>query len=326
MHLARDLMNASWIVLFFVIFVAPGEVTAQTKRIVFGYSTVGAMAAGSWMAKEIGAYEKYGIDADMIYISSGPTTVQALLGGDVIGGIAATNAFIAAVLRGAPLISVLSTANRPYHRFWVQPEITRMEDLKGKTIGVTRFGSVTDNLTRMVLKKYGLENAVGVRQMGGTVEVSAAFQKKQIAGAVTSSLRVDASAQPRLLLKLEDMGFQYSMDVVAHSRDDLKRFPHVVEGMVRAYTEGVAAIHFQKDRAYKAIAKYARLRDEKKIEEIYQDSIMYLEKTPRVEPEALDSILEFMGKKGVPLDTFADNSIVDKMVREGFIDRLYKRP
>lgn len=178
----------------------------------------------------------------------------------------------------------------------------------------------------MVLKKYGLENAVGVRQMGGTVEVSAAFQKKQIAGAVTSSLRVDASAQPRLLLKLEDMGFQYSMDVVAHSRDDLKRFPHVVEGMVRAYTEGVAAIHFHKDRAYKAIAKYARLRDEKKIEEIYQDSIMYLEKTPRVEPEALDSILEFMGKKGVPLDTFADNSIVDKMVREGFIDRLYKRP
>jgi NitT/TauT family transport system substrate-binding protein len=326
MHLARDLMNASWIVLFFVIFVAPGEVTAQTKKIVFGYSTVGAMAAGSWMAKEIGAYEKYGIDADMIYISSGPTTVQALLGGDVIGGIAATNAFIAAVLRGAPLISVLSTANRPYHRFWVQPEITRMEDLRGKTIGVTRFGSVTDNLTRMVLKKYGLENAVGVRQMGGTVEVSAAFQKKQIAGAVTSSLRVDASAQPRLLLKLEDMGFQYSMDVVAHSRDDLKRFPHVVEGMVRAYTEGVAAIHFQKDRAYKAIAKYARLRDEKKIEEIYQDSIMYLEKTPRVEPEALDSILEFMGKKGVPLDTFADNSIVDKMVREGFIDRLYKRP
>lgn len=326
MHLARDLINASWIVLFFVIFVAPGEVTAQTKKIVFGYSTVGAMAAGSWMAKEIGAYEKYGIDADMIYISSGPTTVQALLGGDVIGGIAATNAFIAAVLRGAPLISVLSTANRPYHRFWVQPEITRMEDLRGKTIGVTRFGSVTDNLTRMVLKKYGLENAVGVRQMGGTVEVSAAFQKKQIAGAVTSSLRVDASAQPRLLLKLEDMGFQYSMDVVAHSRDDLKRFPHVVEGMVRAYTEGVAAIHFQKDRAYKAIAKYARLRDEKKIEEIYQDSIMYLEKTPRVEPEALDSILEFMGKKGVPLDTFADNSIVDKMVREGFIDRLYKRP
>ena len=221
---------------------------AELRKVVFGYSTIGAMAAGAWMAKEIGAYEKYGIDTELIYISSGPTVVQALLGGDVTGGIAATNAVIAAVLRGAPLVSVISTANRPYHRFWVRPEIARIEDLKGKTVGVTRFGSVTDNLTRMVLKKYGLESTVNVRQMGGSAEVGAAFQNKQIAGAVTSSLRVDATVQPRLLMKLEDLGFQYSMDVIAYSRDDMKRAPQVVEGMVRAYTEGVAAIHSSKGK------------------------------------------------------------------------------
>jgi len=116
------------------------------------------------------------------------------------------------------------------------------------------------------------------------------------------------------------------MDVIAYSRDDMKRAPQVVEGMVRAYTEGVAAIHYQKEKAYKAIAKYARLRDQKKIDEIYQDSILYLEKTPRVEPEAINSILDFMGKKGVPVETFADNTLVDKMVHEGFIDKLYKKP
>ena len=316
----------TFIVLLPLICSVPLGAAAELKKVVFGYSTIGAMAAGAWMAKEIGAYEKYGIDAELIYISSGPTVVQALLGGDVTGGIAATNAVVAAVLRGAPLVSVISTANRPYHRFWVRPEIARIEDLKGKTLGVTRFGSVTDNLTRMVLKKYGLESTVNVRQMGGTAEVSAAFQNKQIAGAVTSSLRVDASVQPKLLMKLEDLGFQYSMDVIAYSREDMKRAPQVVEAMTRAYTEGVAAIHHQKEKAFKAIAKYARLRDQKKIDEIYQDSIMYLEKTPRVEPEAIDSILDFMGKRGVPLDTFADNSLVDKMVREGFIDRLYKKP
>ena len=309
-----------------LVIAAPAVDAAELRKFVMGYSTVGAMAAGMWMAKEIGAYEKYGIDAELIYISSGPTVVQALLGGDVVGGIAATNAVIAAVLRGAPLVSVLSTANRPYHRLFVQPEITRIEELKGKTLGVTRFGSVTDNLTRMILRKYGLENAVNVRQMGGTIEVSSAFQNKQIAGAVTSSLRVEGTMQPRILLKLEDLGFFYSMDVIAHSREDLKKIPQVVDRMMRAYTEGVAAIHFQKERANKAIAKYARLRDQKKIDEIYQDSITYLEKTPRVEPEAINSILEFMGKSGVPLETFADNSMVDKMVREGFIDKLYKKP
>ena len=314
-------------IFFLALAVSSAAVTAaEVKKVVFGYSTIGAMAAGAWMAKEIGAYEKYGIDAELIYISSGPTVVQALLGGDVTGGIAATNAVIAAVLRGAPLVSVVSTANRPYHRLWVQPEIMRVEDLKGKTIGVTRFGSVTDNLSRMILKKYELESTVNVRQMGGTAEVSAAFQNKQIAGAVTSSLRVDQSVQPRLLMKLEDLGFQYSMDVIAYSRDDMKRSPQLVDGMVRAYTEGVAAMHYQKERAYRAIAKYARLHDQKKIDEIYQDSIVYLEKTPRVEPEAINSILDFMGKKGVPLETFADNTLVDKMVREGFIEKLYRKP
>ena len=222
---------------------------AELRKFVMGYSTVGAMAAGMWMAKEIGAYEKYGIDAELIYISSGPTVVQALMGGDVVGGLAATNSVVAAVLRGAPMVSVLSTCNRPYHRLWVQPEIKTFDDLKGKVLGVTRFGSVTDNLTRMILKKYGLENAVSVRQMGGTIEVSSAFQNKQIAGAVTSSLRVDEKMQPRLLAKLEDVGFFYSMDVIAHARDDLKKYPNIVEGMVRAYTEGVAAMHFQKERA-----------------------------------------------------------------------------
>jgi len=303
----------------------PAGFAAELRKFVMGYSTVGAMAAGMWMAKEIGAYEKYGIDAELIYISSGPTVVQALLGGDVVGGIAATNAVISAVLRGAPLVSVLSTCNRPYHRLWVQPEIKTFDDLKGKVLGVTRFGSVTDNLTRMILKKYGLENSVQVRQMGGIIEVSAAFQNKQIAGAVTSTLRVDEKTQPRLLAKLEDMGFEYSMDVIAHSRDDLKKFPNYVEGMVRAYIEGVAAMHFQKERANRAIAKYAHLSDQGMIDEIYQDSVVYLEKTPRVEPESINSILSFMGKRGVPLETFADNSIVDKLVREKFVERLYKK-
>ena len=306
------------------LFLGSYALAAEPRRITFGYSTLGAMAAGSWMAKEIGAFEKNGLQADLIYISSGPVVVQALIGGDLHGGIAATNAVIAAVLRGAPLVSVVSTANRPYHRLWVQPDINRLEDLRGKTLGITRLGSVTDNLTRLLLRKHGLEGAVNVRQMGGSLEVGAAFQYRQIAGAVTSGPRLDPNVPAKILLKLEDMGIQYSMDVIVVSRDYYRRNPETVEAIVRAYIEGVAAIHYQRENALKAIAKYARIRDRSKIEEIYQDSVIYLEKIPRVEPEAIFSILEFMGKKGAPLETFADNSIVDRLAREGFIDKLYR--
>ena len=158
--------------------------TAQNK-IRFAYSSVGPMAAGVWMAKEAKIFDKYGIQADVVFISSGPGVVQALLGGDLQGASAASNAAIAAMMNGAPIIGFGAAANKPYHRVFVQPEINRVEELRGKSMGVTRFGSITDNLTRLFLRKYGLENSVTVRQMGGTLEVAAAFQNKQIAAAVT---------------------------------------------------------------------------------------------------------------------------------------------
>jgi ABC-type nitrate/sulfonate/bicarbonate transport system substrate-binding protein len=283
------------------------------------------MATAVWMAKETKAFEKYGIQADIIFISSGPVVVQSLIGGDLQGGSGASNAVINAVLNGAPIVAVAATANRPYHRLWVQPEIKKIEDLRGKTLGVTRFGSITDNLTRILLRRNGLEGAVNVRQMGGTMEVAAAFQNRAIAGAVTSDLRVDPSVQPKLLVKLIDMGIPYSMNMIAVSRDYYRRNPETVEGMVKAYAEGVAAMNQQKEKAFKVIAKYARMTDPKMIEEHYRDSVTYLDRIPRAEPEAVQTILEFMGKKGTPVETFQDNTIVDRLVREGFFEKLYKK-
>ena len=138
------------------------------------------------------------------FISSGPIVVQALIGGDLQAGLAATNAVISAVMAGVPLVSVMSLVNRPYYRLWVQPEITRIEELRGKTLGVSHFGSVTDNLTRILLRKQGLDGAVNVRQMGGTTEMAGAFQRRQIAGAVISMLRVDAPM--RMLVDLDEWG------------------------------------------------------------------------------------------------------------------------
>lgn len=299
---------------------------AESKKIVFAYSSIGSMATGVWMAKESGAFEKYGIPAEIIFISSGPVVVQALIGGDLLGGSAASNAVINAILNGAPIVAVGGTANRPYHRLFVQPDINRIEDLKGKTLGVTRFGSITDNLTRILLRKNGLENAVTVRQMGGTLEVAAAFQNRQIAGAVTGDLRGPSQTVPKILVRLVDMGIPYSMNMLAVSRDLLKRNPEAVEGVVRAYAEGVAFMNQNKERALKIIAKYAHLRDAKQVEDHYRDSVTYLDRIPRAEPEAMQTILEFLGKKGIPSETFQDNSIVDKLTREGFFDRLYKKP
>jgi NitT/TauT family transport system substrate-binding protein len=321
--LAKCLIWNLAVVLAFV-FVLPHASLAQTKMTI-AYSSLGPMATGVWMAKDSGAFDKYGIQADVIFISSGPVVVQALIGGDLQGGSGATNAVINAILNGAPIIGVAATANRPYHRLFVQPEINRLEDLKGKTLGVTRFGSITDNLTRILLRKSGLEGTVNVRQMGGTIEVSAAFQNRVIAGAVTSDLRVSPPSQAKILTRLIDLGIPYSMNMIAVSREYFRRNPETVERMVRAYADGVAFMNRQKEQALKIIAKYARLTDPKMIEDHYNDSVTYLDRIPKADPEAVQTILEFMGKKGIPLDTFMDSSIVERLSREGFFEKLYKK-
>jgi ABC-type nitrate/sulfonate/bicarbonate transport system substrate-binding protein len=324
MQYVHKAMKAAGLMLLVLLCYHVPSAQAQ-NRISFAYSSIGSMATGVWMAKEVGAFEKYGVPCDIVFISSGPVVVQALIGGDLQGGSGASNAVINAVLNGAPIVAVAATANRPYHRLYVQPEIKSLEDLKGRTLGVTRFGSITDNLSRILLRKAGLEGAVNIRQMGGTLEVAAAFQNRLIAGAVTGDLRASPTIQPKILVKLTDLRIPYSMNMIAVSRDYYRRQPENVEGMVRAYAEGVAAMNQQKERALKVIAKYAHISDAKMIEQHYRDSVTYLDRVPRAEPEAVQTILEFMGKKGVPLETFQDNTIIDRLTKEGFFEKLYKQ-
>src|SRR5215210_183691 len=122
------LIAGTMLALAFLLSFGASGYSAEIRKLSLGYSTVGPSGIGLWMAKEIGAFEKYGINADLIFISSGPVVVQALIGGDLHGGLAATNAVISAVMAGAPLVSVMSLVNRPYFRLWVQPEITRIDE------------------------------------------------------------------------------------------------------------------------------------------------------------------------------------------------------
>jgi len=318
-----DFLQRSLLVLPVLLFLLGQGYSAEKTKLTLGYSTTGPTAVGLWMAKEIGAFDKYGVDPNLIFISSSPVMVPALIGGDVQGALAGANAVISAVLGGASIVSVASLANRPYLRLWVQPEISRLEDLRGKTLGVSRFGATTDNLTRILLRKIGLEGAVNIRQMGGTVEVGLAFRHRQIDGAVLATLRTDA--QYRILADLAEFGIQYSMGLLVVSRDFYRRSPETLENIMRAYIEAVAALRDQKQTALKVVARYTRLKEAKPVEEIYGDAVKYVDPVPRVEPEALSATLEFMGKKGLPIETFADNSIVDRLVRAGFVEQIYKK-
>jgi NitT/TauT family transport system substrate-binding protein len=295
--------------------------TAQTPpKVTIAYAAVSPIFAGVWMAKEMGAFEKHGVKADLIYISSGSVTVQAMVGGNLDMSVAASNAVVSSILRGAPLVAVGSITNRPAMSLFVQPEITKPEQLQGKVLGITRHGSSTHFLTQFVLEKLGLQDKVKIQPMGGTREVDTAIRTGMIAGAVRS---MKPGPKVRMLVDLPDMGIPFSMDLIAVKRDFYKSSPRTVEAMLKAYIEGVAGLRSRKDLAYKVLAKYL-LGGGESLDEAYEYAVKYLDRNARTDPAVIQTVLNWEGKKDSSPNEFFDNSIIDAIIKEGFVDRLYR--
>jgi NitT/TauT family transport system substrate-binding protein len=293
---------------------------APREKISFAYAAISPSMSGVWMAKEIGAFERNGLSAELVHISSGATAIQALVGGSVHAALGASNAVVAAAVKGAPIIAVGSNTSRPGMQLWVQPEIQRAEQLQGKTLAITRFGSTSDFVTRLIVRKLNLEGKTEFRQFGGVVEADIGFRARQAEGRVSSQ---PPGPQAKMLVDAADLGIPFSMNLLAVSHDYLARSPRSVEAIVRAYIEGIAALKTRKTQALKLFQKYMGPRGGS-AEMHYEFVTKYLDSVPRVEPAAVDTVLEMVGAKGASKDKLFDNSIIDRLAREGFIDALYK--
>jgi ABC-type nitrate/sulfonate/bicarbonate transport system substrate-binding protein len=300
---------------------AARHAAAQTPaKLTIAYSAVSPIFAGVWMAKEIGAFEKQGLKADLVYISSGSVSVQAMVGGNLHMTVAASNAVVSSILRGAPLVAVGSITNTPAMSLFVQSDITKPEQLQGKALGITRHGSSTHFLTVYVLEKLGLQEKVKIQPMGGTREVDAAFREGMLAGAVRS---MKPGPNTRMLIDLPDLGIPFSMDLLAVRRDFYKNSPKAVEGMLKAYIEGVAALKTRKSVAYKVLANYL-LGGGDALDEAYEYAVKYLDRQGKVDPAVIQTVLNWEGKPEAPVTDFYDNTVIDRIIKEGFIEKLYK--
>ena len=311
--------------ILFVAFVSclpltPRALLAQSpSKVTVAYAAISPIFAGVWMAKEIGAFEKHGLKSELVYISSGSITVQAMVGGNLDMSVAASNAVVSSILRGAPLVAVGSITNRPAMSLFVQPEISRPEQLQGKALAITRHGSSTQFLTLFVLEKLGLKDKVKIQPMGGTREVDTAVRTGMVAGAVRS---MKPGPKTRILIDLPDLGIPFSMDLIAVKRDFSKNSPRSVEAMLKAYIEGVAALRSRKEFAYKVLGKY--LLGGESLDEAYDYAVKYLDREARVDPAVIQTVLNWENKGETSVNEFFDNSIIDRIVKEGFVDRLYK--
>src|SRR3989442_686301 len=242
-----------------------GEVSAAPLRL--SYSVVGPTVAGVWMAHETGAFKKYGLDVQLIYIPSSGMNIQALLGGSLDVSAPGISGVVLAAARGAPVLTIAAMTNRPAMTLYVQPEITRTDQLKGQTLGISRFNSSGHTVTTLILRKLGLEKSSTMRPLGGTTEMQAAFEQKQIAGIVTG---VKPGAPARALLNAADMDIPFAMNVMAVTREVLQKNPDTVERGIKAYIEAVGAMNHDRKTTLKGLGKYFKRSDPNFLEKNYR--------------------------------------------------------
>src|ERR671919_2694747 len=220
----------------------PG-LTMAKDRLAMGYSSASGVFAGMWVAQEGRIFEKYDIDSNLVLIASGSLMVQAMLGGELPIAGAAGSAAVDASLGGADIVMFGSMVKVPAFYIMALPEIKTIDDLRGKSVGVTRFGSSTDFTMRYVLRKQGLEPGrdVTLIQTGDLFAAAAMLRTRDIVAAPFSSpanLRAE-EAGAKVLVNMGKAGVYFPHDAFMARRSFINAKGDLTQRFLKAYSEAV---------------------------------------------------------------------------------------
>lgn len=310
--------------------VSPG--LARAQKITVGWSAVSALNSPYWVMKDGGFLKQEGLDADLIYIASSSTIAQAQLAGDVSVSTANSQVIADIGLQGGDLIAMGAVINVAAFYIMAAPEIKRVEDLRGKPVGVTRYGASTDFSMRLFLRKYGLEPVrdVPVIQIGEMPAIAAALSKHSIYAAPMSYpmayIAEQAGIKTLANLAKEDIPFVHVG--IAVTRRFIKDRRPQAKAILRAYSRAVHFMHTNKEEYKKIIAKYSKVTDPGMLEGSVKYAYDFVEKVPLVKPQAIQVTLDVIGQKNPKAkqakpEQFFDNSLVQELVNEKFYTTLW---
>lgn len=307
---------------------------APAQKLVVGYSGVTAIGTPIWVIKEAGYFKQEGLDADLIYISSSSTMGQAMMAGEVAISTANSQAVVDTGLQGGDLVAVGAIVNFVALYVMAAPEIKSVEDLRGKPVGVSRFGATTDFAMQMFLKKYGLEPVrdVPLIQIGGVPELAAALSKRSIYAAAMSFPMGLVAQQTgiKVLANLAKEEIPFVHLGLTTTRRFMRERRAQAKAFVRAYGRAVHFMHTRKEESKAILSRYTKVTDSVMLEGTMQYAYDFVEKIPLVKREAIQVTLDEIAKKNpkakqAKAEQFYDNSLVEELIKEGFFVSLWGR-
>jgi len=241
------------------------NVFAQSRGLKKVQVGVPAISMGNiiiYFAKDAKIYEKYGLDVDAVAVAGSGIASKALISGSVLISPIATPTVMTAVLAGSDMVILAHTMPGVIQSLVVRPDIKRDEDLKGKTVGVTTFGSLTDFLVKYLARQKGLvpDKDFALLQIGTDSDRFLALQQGKIQGATLSHPNY-IFAQRAGFHVLWDFfkEVDYPWSEIATTRTQIKQDRDLVMRYMRAHLEGIARFKQEPELAKKTIKKMLRL-------------------------------------------------------------------
>jgi len=326
-------MRFLFVIVVFLSAVFPLAAQAQEK-IKIAYSSTDTINQVWTIAQDAGFYKKHGLDVDLVYIGSTTIGISAIVAQDIQVGNAAGSGVANAAVRGADTVSVGCVINVLAYELVVLDSIKSPEDLKGKSIGISRFGSASDVAARELLKGLNLRpmEDVKILQIGGASERAAGFSRGIIAGfpSPPGNVHLIPGGLPhRILADMADLPKPYPLPFICAvtTKSYLAKKRDTVKKVVMSLIEASHYFKTNREGTQKIVAKYLRGANKAYLDSSYQSTTKIIERVPYTSRDGMkiqldDALKQTPGSK-ITVDNLIDDSIVRELEKEGFIDRVY---
>ena len=304
------------------------------RKVRMAFTSMSSVMCPPWIARSAGIFNKHGLDVEVIATPTGVEGMNALIAGElqflqISGGTTAS-----AALGGADVMVVGTTLDALVQQLIARPEIEKPEQLSGKTVGITRFGTSIDVGARLALKHFGLvpDKDVAIVQVGGMESMVAALQGNRIQAGILSYPAITQALKlgHHLLLDVPSLGIPYAFTGMTTRGRLIKEDPDLVRRYMMAQTEAIARAKRDKAFTLTVMGKYLRTTNAASLAEAYDIDVQkYMLRVPLTTAEAMKSVLDDLGgriakAKDADPRKFFDDSFVRQMQSSGFIDALYR--
>jgi NitT/TauT family transport system substrate-binding protein len=283
-----------------------------------------------YTALENNIFDKYGFKTEHVFIRGSGPSLAALMADEIQFLYCAADATIPSLVAGVDVKLVAAPLIKLPYVLVTRKDVRRLEDLKGKSLGVARAGDLSDRLSRLLVKKFNIAD-VTIRPIGGSqTERYQAMAAGTVQGVViTPPLDVRAKNDGyNVTYRLTDLDIPFIYSSLHASSRTIKERPEVVQRMVAAFAEAISFADRNPGKAKRAIAKVMRVRDEEALQvsyNVYTKDIV--DRRMIVPPAAVAESVDLQRALGTPIkrktEDLYDNSFVNNLEKSGFQKELW---